>query len=661
MLQIYIEGRSIDLPSDIAFDYSAENRLITQADGYSLGIDIPLVDSPVNSEVFGMIWRMDADIYSIRFNAQLITPQLQLSGVVMVVGVSESHVTIQFLEGRSQQNSELSFEESYINELTLGYTHLPASRRSVSADDARLLYGELCSDGQRADAVALPWVIKDSGEMVHNAVALKNNALEWEPQWYYANCPERMAHNPTQENLSYMPYLLTVAIRIAQAMGYRYEFAQWRNDPVKRNLLVCNTIPASLRLLDFSWVLPHWTVNEFFENIETILEGEFDIDHLTKTISFRTTASILSGIDPEVVRDVVDEFEVEVDIDDDLFKSETQLTKNIGYADNSSRFWPMQSCDWFIRRRAKEVTNYDSEAGTRADPGSGWADNTSYPDMIKDQTRFFRYDRLDDMVAELRRYKYSVTYKGYPYDALFYAADVRSYFILHSEDLVVVNSDFDDAHPGDREAYDLIGDKSYYLYNLMPVNDFGDFIVKDSDEADRVELKTVPVPVDMIGTDSHAVFLPYSADENLEDSSSIPIDPNDSSTWRQPAPYRELSSGDQSRHEYYDKLYLGYWTGGIDWRNQIPITSNVHVYSDFGVYVTKAKTMRLNHSFDRGISSLTSIDERKFYKISFLSDSLPNPRAEFLIRGKRYICKRLQISFSSAGMSSLIQGEFYRL
>ena len=41
MIQLFIEGRSIDLPSDIAFDYSAENRLITQADGYSLGIDIP--------------------------------------------------------------------------------------------------------------------------------------------------------------------------------------------------------------------------------------------------------------------------------------------------------------------------------------------------------------------------------------------------------------------------------------------------------------------------------------------------------------------------------------------------------------------------------------------------------------------------------------------
>lgn len=661
MIEIYVDGRSIDLPSDISFEYSLENRLLTQADGYSLGIDIPLLDSPVNSEVFGLIWRMDADIYSVRFNALILTPQIQLSGVVMVVGVSERDITIQFLEGRSMQNSELSFEESYVNELVLGYTHLPASRRVVSVDDARRCYGEICDDGMPADAVALPWVIKDSGEMVHNAVTLKKNVLVWEPQWYYKGGWNWSAHNPSQENLSYMPYLLTVAKRVAEAMGYRYNFSMWEYDPVKRNLLVCNTIPASLRLRDFSWVLPHWTINEFFENIEMILEGEFEIDHLCKTIVFRTTASVVADTEPVVLDSVVDEFEVDVDIDDDTFKSETQLTKNVGYADNSSRFWPMQSCDWFIRRRIREVSNYDDDSGTRADPGAGWTESTDYTQFLKDQTRFMHFDTVEDLVAGLRKYKYSNTYRGYPYDLLFYAADVKCHFILRAVDMVVVNSEFDAEHPGDREMYNLIGGNSYYLYNLMPVNDFGDFIVKDSDEADRVELKTVPVPVDMIGTDSHAVFLPYSADESLEGSSSIPIDPDDSSTWRQPAPYRELSSGNQSRHEYYDKLYLGYWTGGIDWKNQIPVTSNVHVYSDFGVYVTKAKTMRLNLSFDRGISSLLSMDERKLYRISFLSDSLPDPKAEYIIRGKRYICRKMQVTFSSSGMSQLVKGEFYRL
>lgn len=658
MTQLLVEGVSIELPSSISIEYSAENRLLTQADGYSLGIEIPLKGSAVNSGVFGFVWRKDADIYSLRFNAVLMTPQVVLRGVVMIVGVSERDITIQFLEGRSQQNSELTFEESYINELTLGYTALPVARRSITVDDAHRRYGEPVGDIP-ADAVALPWVIRDSGEIVHNSVALRNNTLSWVPQWSPGRPANRIGDAPAQENLSYMPYLLTVAVRVARAMGYSYDFSPWEEDPVKRDLLVCNTVPASLRLRDFSWAMPHWTVNEFFENIETILEGEFDIDHGSRRISFRFTADILADTPDVVIGDVVDEFEVEVDIDDDQDSAQTLLAKNVSFADNSSRLWPVMSCDWFIRRRLREVANFDA-SGTRADPGAGWMQGTDHTQYL-DSTRCFAFDTVDEMRDTLRPYKYSKTYRGYPFDGVFFARDVKCWFILQQQKLVTVDFHFALSKQDEIDEFGLQGGETYYLYNLLPVNEFGDFIVRDSDEADRIELKTVPVPVDSIGEDASAIFLPYSADENLDGSTAIAIDPDDSSTWTQPAPYREINSGDNGRHEYYDKLYLGYWTGGLDWMNLIPVTSNVHIYSDFGVYVTQHKSMRLNIDLDRGVSRLLSIDERRLYKFSFLSDSLPDPRAVYLIQGKRYICKRLQAVFSASGMSRLIKGEFYRL
>lgn len=667
MIEIYVQGEMIDLPSDLSFDYSAENRLITSADGYSLGIDIPLADSVVNSRIFGAVWRMDADIYSLRYPAQLITPQVQLRGVVMIVGVSEKLLTIQFLEGRSQQNSELSFEESFINELSLGYTHLPTAGRSIPVDEAFHRYGEDAM-GKPADAIALPWVIRDSGELVHNAIALKGNVLSWSPQWFWKCHPDRLAHKPVQENISYMPYLLTVAIRVADAMGYSHDFSAWENDAPKRNLVVCNTIPASLHLRDWSWQLPHWSVNEFFENIETILEGEFDIDHTAKSITFRLTADIIGSTEPEILESVVDEFEVDVDIDDDEFKSETDLTKNIGYADNSSSQWALRSCDWFIRRRLRESANYAGD-DTRGEAESNYhRPEGAYPSdpapYLNGQKRLIFFDTIEDMISELRKYKYSTSYSGYPFEAIFYARDVKCYFCLKSVDLVKVDDNFESNYPdysGDRALYNLVSGFAYYVYNLAVLNDFGDFIVRDDDEAQRVELKTVPVPVDAIGTNANAIFLPYSADESLEDGSSIAIDPDDQDTWIQPSPVREVNAGDNRRHEYYDKLYIGYWTGGIDYRNMVPVTSNVHVYSDFRVFVTEHKNLRLNQSFDRGTADILSIDERKLYKISFLSDQLPNPRAIFFIRGKKYLCRKLDISFTAQGMSKLMKGEFYRL
>ena len=665
-MDIFVAGSPLELPDDMSFEFSRENPLLTSAGGYSYSIDVPLFGSR-NEEIFGSLWRPDVDIFSVRFPAQIVAGPVVLTGVVMIVDVSQSTVSLQFLEGKSQQNSERSFEELFVNELSLGSSSLPVARRLISVDDARRPYGWPVGDAV-ADAVALPWVIRDSGELIHNAVALENNTLVWKPQWVQSKRGGETGwanRVPVQENLSYMPYLLTVALRVAAAVGYEADFSAWEDDAQKRQLVVCNALPASLLLRDFSWLLPHWSVQEFFDNIGTVLEGEFEIDHVAKSIVFRFTADIQAeiGASPVVVDEVLDEFSVEVDIDDDEFKAATELTKNVGYADNSSRFWNLKACDWFVRRSLAETAH--------ADDGATRGDNENYhrprpqgwiytPEYLSNSERFRKFGSFAEMRAELRPYKYAATYRGYPYDALFYCSDLRCYFILRSEDLVTVDDDFVAHHPGDREEFSLVDGQSYYLYNLCAVDEFGDFIVRDDDDADRVELLTVPVSVDEIDRDSSAIFLPYTADESLDGNSAIPIDPEDSSTWMQPSPYREIMATESGRHEYYDKLYLGYWTGGIDWRNQIPVTSNVHVFSDFSVWSTGHKSMRLNVDLERGVESFLSVDERKLYKFTFVSDSLPEPRAVFYIRGRRYICRKLETSFSAVGMSRLIRGEFYR-
>ncbi len=648
MLQIFVNGVSLDLPADISFELVAENRLISQADAFSLSIDIPLKDSPANSSVFGLIWRKDADIYNLRFPALIVTPQLSMSGALAVVGVSEQMISLQFLEGRSAQNSEKSFNEIYVNELELGYTHLPSARRSVSFDDATRRYGEPAL-GRPADAVALPWVIRDSGEMIHNAVALKNNAIAWQPAWF-RNLSDRVAHPPVQENLSYMPYLLTLAIRIADAMGYEHDFSEWEADEHKRNILVCNTLPASLRLRDFSWVLPHWSVNEFFENIETILEGEFDIDHNARRISFRFTDSILDAIPQVVISEVVDEFEVEIDPDPDLDAANSLLLRNVGFADNSSRFWDVHCCDWFVRRRLNEAAGLAKVE--RVKPTGLYSFHIpGTPDRVR------YYDSMVQMMAEIRPLKYNVSSSGGIYDQLLFCRDVKSYFILKVVDLIQASAI---AMIGNPDMAGLIPGKWYYVFDVMQCDQFGDCIVRDSDEAARIELKTVPVPVDETGDGASAIFLPYSADEKLE-GGQIDLDPDDADTYEQTETFSEISEGAGSRHEYYDKLYIGYWTGGFNYKNLLPVTSNVQLFPDFGFSILKCKSLRLNLDFNRPGARFSSMDETKVYKFSFLSKSLPSARAVFVIKGRRYVCRKISASFSSLGMSEMIEGEFYRL
>ena len=49
----------------------SENRIFTDADDYSMEIELPLADCPQNLDIFGMITRNDVDTGDIFFDAVL--------------------------------------------------------------------------------------------------------------------------------------------------------------------------------------------------------------------------------------------------------------------------------------------------------------------------------------------------------------------------------------------------------------------------------------------------------------------------------------------------------------------------------------------------------------------------------------------------------------
>ncbi len=53
------------------------------------------------------------------------------------------------------------------------------------------------------------------------------------------------------------------------------------------------------------------------------------------------------------------------------------------------------------------------------------------------------------------------------------------------------------------------------------------------------------------------------------------------------------------------------------------------------------------------------IDPKQKTAFKFLSDRIPDVRALYYIRGKRYICENLTATFTEQGMSQLIKGCFY--
>lgn len=67
----------------------------------------------------------------------------------------------------------------------------------------------------------------------------------------------------------------------------------------------------------------------------------------------------------------------------------------------------------------------------------------------------------------------------------------------------------------------------------------------------------------------------------------------------------------------------------------------------------------INDKSKNSLRTIFNINPKQKATFKFLSDSIPNPRSLFVIRGKRYLCEKITATFTENGMSQLIKGSFY--
>lgn len=321
-MKIIINGKDAVLKKGTSFEFVAENRSFTGSDSYTLSITFPLRGCPENIAIFGYINRTDIDKSKVVFDCEISDINFYSAGTITIVEINEKEVKTQFLEGRSEQNFDDTFDEIYINELDLGsypMTSLPSNPISQ---------WQGLRSGQ--EAVALPWVNNSSGN-IQNEVVYANNAYT-----YHADC----------KGLSYQPYLIAIVRRICSAIGYSCDLSQWDSRQDLCFLLVCNTLPWAWDIPQFARALPHWSVTEFFEKLEQFLGGEFDIDHRNKSIKFTFTSNILLNAETIKIDKVVDSYTAEVS---DTNESNYIEASNVRYKECEHNMWKFYSCPWFLR------------------------------------------------------------------------------------------------------------------------------------------------------------------------------------------------------------------------------------------------------------------------------------------------------------------------
>ena len=613
-MHIYVNNRLAALKKGTSFEYVSENRLFSGSDGYTLSIIFPLRGCPENLAIFGHINRADVAAQRVIFDCEIRDKAFCKFGSITITEINDTEVKTQFLEGRSEQNFDVTFDDVYINELDLGSATDTNDSRPEYAWDPFI---------NKMKCVALPWVNDYSGNIQNLAdfhPEERNSDGSLKARSYYswnADCSGR----------SWQPYLLYITRRICEAVGYAADFSKWEEKEEYRYLLICNTLPYAWDTGGFARALPHWTVAEYFEKLELLLGGEFTINHRGKTIDFAFTEATLLAIRPVRLDNIIDEHTVEVTVEED--KCEYREAKNLVYKECDHEMWKFYSCDWFIKAWKAGAVRY----------------------------------KLMRELLEANRWLASwngSTQRGSNRDKLLYAEDVDAYFIVRSLSKTLVE-----------KRGGFMPNRYEYKMELRPVNLFGGRIVSDDEDADEIEIEFVPAWVDETEDKyGRCLFLSFSGyDENDSTGTSWSRDPYQrkeeiDNTLYQPHAFQSLAAGERNKKaEYYDRIYIGWWDGAQSPNGKLPhpYVEDIEIAEDWSNFNNIHFSLRINHTTLNRRRTAHAINSRQKSTFKFLSDTIPNPRAVFFIRGKKYLCEKLTATFTEHGMSQLIKGVFYQI
>lgn len=664
---LLIDHKPAAIKEGSSFDYTSDNRLFADRDDYTMSIELPL-DCKENAEIFGNIHRKDADINDIYFDAEIIADNFHKSGAVVLVSITESLAKVQFIAGRSFQNFYPAFDNTYIDELELGAipkwlpnnraqgqgggsnnrNDRPSSRphgTGTRGDQEQVESTDVSPEEAwgTGDIIALPWVNATSGN-IQNRVdyGYYDNTYKW--VWHVQQDDDD--DTEVVKGLSCQARLYYLTNLICTALGYTFNGQPWQ-DSDYYHLYSFNTVPYAWGSCRWEDTLPHWSINEFFENLEKLMLCEFDINHKDKTINFSWSNDNVANAGTVAIDQVVDEFTASVSKDDD---SQYRGLKNIGYTDGGHNMSNIYSCDWYFRK------------------SKVWA---------------MDFDTLAELTTYLSNKPKSYFY-GEAIDIIFHAKDVDNYFIPY------VTGRYYSPEAG--KHYHSEVEKYFNSYKLLPLNAYGHRIFNEDKWDEVEEIGIIPAWIDQTDLGWMPFFEAGELDNvstsgeqykgqkiSLHDEGAIEPDQILQST-----KLRLVKEGDNDGKTNFSTIQVGFWYGMTDiyggayfdaFNPPHPFLDEYEVvtYGQYGIWYMQSfvslnsfhhGSLRLNsNKYGQGkqLTETITIDNRKKYEFSFLSEKLPDVRATFIIRGKKYLCSSIKAEITENGMSNKKKGIFYRI
>lgn len=332
MTNLFIDGVEVVLPSEFSITVKQENAFFTKNGEYTYDIELSLL-VPENAKLYGFLNRLNiTERPATKRKAVLVADnRVYLNGTEIITGWTDTKVSIQLVSGNSELNYFVGSDE-LISTLEMKETN-PVVSGSVSTDYVKKTYPDVDYNLM---------MTYDSLHQVDKNIwlyRLYNNDVNNPYAGYIVQKEDIQPYDYIPQ-----PYLCAYMRELLKALGYTLEYNAIEDTPWKSVYIVhvCET---------YKWneMLPGWTAKDFLQNIETMFNGSFLIDHRTKKVSFLLNVSYLPKVSNVHLQNVVDAYTVEVEEEEEA----DAINSTIKYKLPSTEYYKLRCLPDVVKEAAK--------------------------------------------------------------------------------------------------------------------------------------------------------------------------------------------------------------------------------------------------------------------------------------------------------------------
>lgn len=664
MIQIFLDGMPAIPKDNSNLKFTSENPYFTKSASYTYDIELPLSINE-NRRIFGWLHRMDVSKKSRMFEASLIVDNVTvLSGTAHITSVTETSVKVQLLGEAASYNYRNKMDETYIDELELGdwfmttwpdgsywfrrgnntqisgWAYYPEGTKFRGICDKVFYRAQCTENGPGSDAVLVenlfsgkyPWVAypiyNPNADFLCNGYAYKFKSMDNSDMDFFLRGYEgeatgrRPSDNPPVSSYAIQPYIWIMAEKIAESTGFTLEKENnaLYNDEFYKMIFIAN----ANNYIECNKCLPHWSVNEWWTQIEQTFGLVMTIDYSAKQIILRKRVEhYKQDVEITTLNDIFDEYTV--DVDDE---TETDISSNnVGYADYENG--PEDLLSEFIINNADFNDDFDSIFELK-----NWAKSQSMSEYMNVVFRckehgYFIYSEINNRFEEVdmfrprivkdKKKELDIELKIVP--ARFISYDCPIYPYKGNDDKPIGSFPVRVLQAPNISEMDWY--KEYYDSKINI-----DAIINDDEDEDSEK-----------ETSSEDVLYIAIADLPRKDTFHETV---------------KLADGREITGDFiYPRALL---------RARIVATiDGPAVYEDTPYSLSLIPNWEQINLAKKTLENNVKIDTTVRHCFKFVLDHIPDPGAIFLIHNKKFVCEKIEANINSVGLDKLQTGYFYEI